>query len=634
MQKQQQEDRGFEDLTKPSRTNIHEDGGFEDLTAGEPGRTNIHEVHSCPQISGLQSSKPSIVSNRQTAEDWDPEFQHHIHGFNESMPQEGDPVIDWATILQPSADNHAAVEQADQQECPPPVHFQIEQQEANGIPCEMSIPDAESTFLQCTTTSVETTTPRDILPQEKHSDSSFDDPAIVEKGITVSEYRMTDSWPDKDQSDGFEAQSLLTSILEQTPEHTPPSVSADSVGFQNQVQPHPLDLVFSPPQADADSTMSGMEMTMNLDANSVTTSSEAHPIPCTEPSTESYFPSAYFVPVESSNESSSIAAPLPNATFTIHATASESNYHRLPADLQGGQMVPSFKSKAVEPELEDEISNASNVSNVSYTSNVSNSSNPSSVGYPGLKSDMYVGTGYCGSETYSDCEPDSDLGFLMECFPDLGPNYLKLLYQKSDENVEETVSHALLSSVNPVSSPQRDLMKFHFPLPEPTDLLDHDETSSTISSVSYTSDYVTQACMTAEDGSAVDTTSVEDTTLIEYLQIDDKELIPFGTLLEEEGIGEDLITDMNECINDEEIARLLQEQLNLEAAEEQTKPPTAPPPSEEQQPLEFELQPPPLEDRSGMADENLLLKLTPSLAMQLENMFGPVKDYLPLKGQF
>ena len=285
---------------------------------------------------------------------------------------------------------------------------------------------------------------------------------------------------------------------------------------------------------------------------------------------------------------------------------------------------------------------------------------------------------------------EEDLAFLTDCFPDLEQSYLRRLYDRCMGNVEEAVSHALLSSVNPLS-PRGDISGFHFNSIVHSQHVSDTETSSNVSSVSNGSDLANlaseddilddeeeESSEEPRDGANLES-AVE---MIELLQLDDPEPNALDSLLNEQGppttecFSTEGLEDLDECIDDEEIARLLQEQLNLEASEERitgvdttllaeshggpkeyqpdNKPKATddvslpfgnlpltevetsqaalpdPTPGGERVPREEKEQGGPQADRT---EDNLILKLTPSLARQLQDMFGAVMGRLLPEGE-
>ena len=161
------------------------------------------------------------------------------------------------------------------------------------------------------------------------------------------------------------------------------------------------------------------------------------------------------------------------------------------------------------------------------------------------------------SRYFEDHSIQNDLFFLAGCFPDLEMTYLQQLLFKNSGNMEDTVSMALLSAtmVNP---------------------------ASLLSNHTY---YVSGSRVQTSNKSSEDKRSFEENDL----------LCNHGS--------------NQETLNDEEIARTLQETINDEDENESHD--------------------------SGVhfcEDENLVLKLTPSMARQLQNIFGSVQPHLPLQG--
>lgn len=306
-----------------------------------------------------------------------------------------------------------------------------------------------------------------------------------------------------------------------------------------------------------------------------------------------------------------------------------------------------------------------------------------------------------GGERSSECTPyaastnddqdsntvEEDLIFLAECFPDLELSYLRLLLNRCSGDVEKVVSHAVLSSLNPVS-PQREFTGFHFISTAESSLPSSDtETSSTLSSVGYASDQVSDNDEILDDkveegGKLRDIESA--TEVLERLQFGDTEPSGFDLQLNKQGppATENFSTETleglespDECIDDGEIAKLLQEQLNLEASEERsmaadttlraeshgglheyqegnepratdnvTLPSDNLPLTEVEAPQAVipdttsggEREIGGVEEGGSLADrteDNLVLKLTPSLARQLQDMFGAVRGHLLPKGE-
>jgi hypothetical protein len=194
--------------------------------------------------------------------------------------------------------------------------------------------------------------------------------------------------------------------------------------------------------------------------------------------------------------------------------------------------------------------------------------------------------------------PESDLNFLTECFPDLEEGYLEQLLFQNDGNVEEAVSMALLSvsPLSPLSS------QAYFGIGYETQT--SNESSRSGGSVS----------LKARGWNPEDTTN--DEVLARALQDkldhengDNSAAVADGGGLHLENGRLHLGSN-----DDEEIARILEEELNCSGDEHvQSGDKT--------------------EHLPVTADENLVLKLTPSLARQLQNLFGSVHQHLPNGGK-
>ena len=202
-----------------------------------------------------------------------------------------------------------------------------------------------------------------------------------------------------------------------------------------------------------------------------------------------------------------------------------------------------------------------------------------------------------------------DLGFLRECFPDLDANYLEQLYHHCGGDVEAAVSRALLG----------------YSYPHAGNEVGTEDTNSNISSSGFTREHA--PWVQADDDVAQDTKNITQQVL-EYLH-GDSEGMTFGQLGREQfNVTE---TDVHpDCVDDEEIARQLQQELNLEL---QNSPPRHSPGPPPQPPPEEQRTPPAKEGEAPESDDNLVLKLTPSLALQLQEMFGSVTELLPFPGE-
>ena len=182
---------------------------------------------------------------------------------------------------------------------------------------------------------------------------------------------------------------------------------------------------------------------------------------------------------------------------------------------------------------------------------------------------------------------ESDLAFLVGCFPDLSRPFLKKLLLQSEGNVEEAVSTALVSSVvsptqPPVGGAAGDILNW--------------------SPLALDSFYL---------GGGLDYWSVNDGSSAASVTSESE--------MEGGGGGEVWESDdEDECMNDEEIARLVQEQLDLEASSEEATGLWKLTAAEN--------------ERREEDDENLVLRLSRSLASQLQHMFGSVDKHLPVEG--
>lgn len=197
-----------------------------------------------------------------------------------------------------------------------------------------------------------------------------------------------------------------------------------------------------------------------------------------------------------------------------------------------------------------------------------------------------------------------DLGFLKDCFPDLEATYLEQLYHHCGRDVEAAVSRALL-----------------------------------VSTSSLTSEHASQFQTATRDGGNVQDTKTFTRQVLEFWDGDLE-----GTTFDQLGHEKFNVTEADvhpDCVDDEEIARQLQQELNLElqishvsplghSPDRSPAPPPQPPP---QPPPEEKRTLPVTEGKTPDSDDNLVLKLTPSLARQLQEMFGSVNELLPFPGE-
>ena len=224
---------------------------------------------------------------------------------------------------------------------------------------------------------------------------------------------------------------------------------------------------------------------------------------------------------------------------------------------------------------------------------------------------------------------NSDLRFLVDCFPSLDENYLCAILNMCEKNVEDALSVLLFSHNDMETSYEQNYAMYT-----------SEDRSSTISSTSYYSDQhlqwqqldssPEQQNVSSQNDLPVATFSVsggeEETVDNEsniVHQVTEPKLVPYFD---------------SSCANDEEIARALQEELDLEA----------PSSSNQLSSLAGETvsDVTSVVDQRGRSsshgsdevypsltgDENLELKLSSSLARQLQEMFGSVAKKLPFEG--
>ena len=191
----------------------------------------------------------------------------------------------------------------------------------------------------------------------------------------------------------------------------------------------------------------------------------------------------------------------------------------------------------------------------------------------------------------------SDLAFLEECFPDLSRPFLKKLLLQSDGNVEEAVSTALVSSVVSPTQPPVGAGDILF-----------NWSSLAVDPFYYAGglEYWGLGSAFNDRSSAASMTSESE--------------------VEGGGGGEEVWASDgdDECMDDREIARLIQEELDLEASSEE--------PSLEKL-WKFAAGETERRGTEEEDDENLVLRLSRSLASQLQQMFGSVDKHLPVEGR-
>ena len=241
---------------------------------------------------------------------------------------------------------------------------------------------------------------------------------------------------------------------------------------------------------------------------------------------------------------------------------------------------------------------------------------------------------------------ESDLLFLIECFPDLEPNYLSTLLKMCKGSLEGAISTILVSHSSIINGPaDQSFMYFDSQLSTDTT----DDASSTISSASYSELY---SQTHGFGGQQLDSSPEQQTTTVQskvdQMQGDKQKAIFLigGESDDKNDICEPVLVpffDEPECANDEEIARALQEELDHETSSDQQsnqEPTTGTSVSNRNMETVVDQR-----DRSSShgsedthethpstGDENLELKLSASLARQLQDMFGPVTDKLPFEG--
>ena len=271
---------------------------------------------------------------------------------------------------------------------------------------------------------------------------------------------------------------------------------------------------------------------------------------------------------------------------------------------------------------------------------------------------------------------ESDLLFLVECFPDLEPNYLSTLLKMCKGSLEGAISTILVSHSSLINGPMED-QSFMY-LDSQLSMDTTDDASSTISSASYSELYShthagfgggQQLDSSPEQQTTTSTTTVHvQPSIGDQVQSGDRQKAVFsiGGSENDDVMGDTYeheqrvlvpFFDEPECVNDEEIARALQEELNLEASSKQLQ-------SSEQEEEEEatggggggvgddnmemaavggrgrssshgseDAQDKTRPSTGGGGDENLELRLSASLARQLQEMFGPVTDKLPFEGK-
>ena len=212
-------------------------------------------------------------------------------------------------------------------------------------------------------------------------------------------------------------------------------------------------------------------------------------------------------------------------------------------------------------------------------------------------------------DNYSSAKQESDLMFLIGCFPDLEPSYINQLLKKCGDNMEDALSIALVSMATPVPLEKSKSRS-------PSSLEEFDHMKKGLSSDVKLSPNVRHHGHTfAVSGSR---------TIPGVQSMCD---LPSVTSKFETEQGEQAL-----CVNDEVLARVLQEQLDLEASPEESSSKhfeSSVPPTVIEEPDHEET----AEGSPGVTeDDNLVLTLSASFAKQLQALFGAVDKHLPHEG--
>lgn len=216
-------------------------------------------------------------------------------------------------------------------------------------------------------------------------------------------------------------------------------------------------------------------------------------------------------------------------------------------------------------------------------------------------------------------EERGDIGFLMECFPDLELLYLQRLLALNGGSVEKTVSVALLSP--PVGSvhvnfdyPSSDHFQTHL------NLSARCMTLSSIGSDVGSASSVELATMTStvtkirpphHSNAGTAAGDSNSTTKIRPLKL--QEMVSKGVKMKSQGDFLQLEAWVDPAANgkprqqsDESVNDFLVWDVEEDEVDR--------------------------DEALALAEDNLMLKLTPSLALQLQSLFGAVDHFLPLKG--
>ena len=325
-----------------------------------------------------------------------------------------------------------------------------------------------------------------------------------------------------------------------------------------------------------------------------------------------YFPSAFGPEMQAVDaEYSEVSGEVPSNDVTITSSVVDSHSDSQVTPVNCVSMPPATWPSLLPAEEAAEVTREETLPLEVSVSNVQESSTEPGIYQPCLLSpagaDAPPGKKEEGGGVTNEVsDPQSDLVFLVECFPDLGRSFLSLLLQQNQGNVEEAVSSALLSTITshlPLSIGGGESEVFGHGFPPSLgyhQLCIHDKTRLSVQEPS---------------SSAASVTSESEM---------------------ESGVNGDLVVSEDDaCADDEEIARIIHEQLNFEnlgesdvcavrmseRAEGEVKGEEGEGKGEEGAPVS-EVQ----------EDDNLVLRLSRSLASQLQQMFGSVANHLPQEG--
>ena len=405
--------------------------------------------------------------------------------------------------------------------------------------------------------------PHALLSPEQHSDSSIDDPAIIQKVLTAHQEARPEHQKvlTAHQEARPEHQKVLTAHQEARPEHT---VSDGQCTTQNNAGPARRledELLKLFPTADDTALLLAQRLALSSQ----------------ESDSGNYFPSGY-LHTEQNEE------PLIISTLDEH--------HKDTAPCMP-PFVDNHLSMAPPSEVAHDTCNRESDVVAPYQNEQ----------VPAQACDDVLSSGstapVCTSGPTVECGGvEGDLGFLKECFPDLEAGYLEELYQLCERDVEKAVSCVL---GYPHTSRERGT----------------EESSSVVGNT------ISQVPVATSDTDAKTATR----QLLEYLQTDSG--VPHSTWLRHR--DKTSATDAGtlpdpDCFDDEAIARQLQQELDHEV---QTLHTTNPPgPSQDEERITTNSH----EVEAPVGDANLVLSLTPSLAQQLQEMFGSVTPLLPFPG--